>query len=492
MNNIDPATQSNWEYLFSPDSVAIIGASNTPGTWGFNSMRGLLGNESRRIYPVNPNSPEVLGVKAYKSVLNISDSLDLAVIVVAEKLVPGVLRDCVSKGVKAAVIISSGFGEMGEKGRKLEAELVKIANQGGIRFIGPNSMGHADVRTKLSTFGRVSKLPVGPVSVLSQSGSMCLSIVSNLADSGISCSKYISTGNEADLYMEDYLEYLAEDTDTRIIAAYIEGLRDGRRFLRLAKKITSRKPVVVLKAGGTKESARAVMSHTGALAGADAVYTAAFRQSGVIRVDDNNELCDVVFALLNCPLPQNNRVGILSIGGGPGALTAEACEKEGLVVGKLAESTIRKLDDHLSSRWPRRNPVDMAGASAADLPVVMNLLSALIEDQNIDIIFLHVPLIMPKNTLIRHMGFSPEKAEAYREKEEKKIKSMAEKAEKNGKVLVLIWQMREMMNDPYISSLLKKGKILAQTNANYAAKIMRHLVWYRRYLDATTDKSSPL
>ncbi len=486
--NMEPVTKDYWQYLFSPDSIAVIGASNTPGSWGYNAMKGLLGAGGRRIYPVNPNADEILGVKAYRSVVDIPDSVDLAVIVVAEKLVPEVLRECVSKAVKAAVIVSAGFAETGEPGRKLEAELVEIARRGGMRFIGPNSMGHADTRSQLSTFGQADKMTVGPVAVLSQSGNMCLKIVRHLTASGVAFSQYISTGNEADLRMEDYLEYLAEDDDTRIIAAYIEGLRDGRRFLRLAREITPRKPVVVVKVGATKESARAVMSHTGALAGADEVYTAAFRQSGVIRVDDDDELCDVVLALLSCPLPRSNRVGILSIGGGPAALTAEACEKEGLVVSTLEPSTVRKLDKYLPPRWSRRNPVDMAGPSAAEFSAIADLLWALIEDVNIDTVFLLAPIVMDKTFLSSRIGLGPGEIKAYREREERNIKLIREKVDEYGKPVVMMWQTRGMGNDPEISSLFRRERILVHTNARRAARVIRHLVWYRQYLDAAAGK----
>jgi acyl-CoA synthetase (NDP forming) len=367
-------------------------------------------------------------------------------------------------------------------------ELEEIARRGGLRFVGPNSMGHADTRTQLSTFGQSGEMPRGPVAILAQSGNMCLKIVRNLSESGVAFSKYISTGNEADLRLEDYLEYLAGDDDTKIIAAYIEGLRDGRRFFRLAKKVTARKPVVVVKAGGTKESARAVMSHTGALAGADAVYTAAFRQSGVIRVEDDDELCDVVYALLNSPLPRGNRVGILSIGGGPGAMTAEACEKEGLAIGKLEPSTITKLDKYLPSRWPRRNPVDMAGPSAAEFSVIADLLWALLEDKNLDFIFLLAPIVMDRALLASRMGLGPEAIKAYREKEEKNMMLIREKVAKYQKPVVMMWQWRGFSSDPEITSLFRKAKIVACANARRAARVMRHLVWYRQYLDATLVK----
>ena len=487
MNNKPRINRDSWQYLFAPATVAVIGASNTAGSWGNNAMRGLVTSKEIRIYPVNPNSPDVVGVKAYRSVVDIPDTVDLAVIVVAEKLVPVVMRECVTKGVKTAIIITSGFGEMGEEGRKLEAEVAAIARQGGIHFIGPNSMGHADTRSQLSTFGQFGEMPRGQVAVLAQSGSTCLKIVRSLGDSGIALSKYISTGNEADLTMEDYLEYLADDDDTKIIAAYIEGLRDGRRFFNLAKKITPHKPIVVVKVGGTEESARAVMSHTGALAGADAVYTAAFKQSGVIRVEDDDELCDVVYALLNSPLPRNNRVGILSIGGGPGALAAEACEKGGLVIGKLEPATITRLDGLLSSRWPRRNPVDMAGPSAAEISVVSSLLSVMMEDKNLDFIFLLAPIIMDKTLLAGRLGLNPEAVKAYREKEEKNMALIRDKVEEYQKPVVLMWQLRGY-SDPETTSLLRKGRFVVCTNTRRAARVLRYLVWYRQYLDSVTRK----
>ena len=476
------------KYLFSPRSVAVIGASNTKGTWGFNAMKGLPVIKGRRVYPVNPNATEILGIKAYRSVTDIPDPVDLAVIVVSEKLVASVLRECVVKGVKVATIITSGFGETGESGQEMELELVRIAHEGGIRFIGPNSMGHADTRSQLSTFGQTGKMPKGPVAVLSQSGSTCLKIVRTLEGSGIACSKYISTGNEADLRIEDYLEFLAHDDDTKLIAAYIEGIRDGGRFLKLAREITVNKPIVVVKVGGTESSAKAVMSHTGALAGSDAVYTAAFKQAGVIRVDDENELCDMVEALLHYPLPRGNRIGILSLGGGPGALTAEACEREGLSIGKLQPSTIEKLDKFLPPRWPRRNPVDMAGPSAAEFFLVAELLWPLIEDKNLDSILLLAPIVMDRKLLTSRMGLKAEQVEDIQKKEENNLKQVRKKMDEYGKPVVFMWQAPGSRGDSELSKLFHREKISVYTNARRAARVMRHLVWYRQYLDAVKGK----
>jgi acyl-CoA synthetase (NDP forming) len=326
------------------------------------------------------------------------------------------------------------------------------------------------------------------MALLSQSGTLGASIINLAASRGLGLSKFVSTGNEADLHLEDYLEYLAQDEDTHLIIAYIEGLREGKRFFRLAKEITATKPIIAIKTGTTGESSRAARSHTGALAGSDAIYTAAFRQAGVIRADDEEELCDVAVALLSQPLPRGTGTGILTMGGGFGVVTAEACEKEGLAVSTLEPSTIIKLDKYLPSRWPRRNPVDMAGPSAAEFSVIADLLWALIEDENLDFIFLLAPIVMDRALLASRMGLSPEAIKAYREKEEKNMMLIREKVEKYEKPVVTMWQMRGLSNAPDTAPLLHKAKVLVCANARRAARVLRYLVWYRQYLDATTGK----
>ena len=476
-----------WQHLFFPATVAVIGASNTTGSWGNNAIKGLMKGDNRKIFPVNPNSPEILGIKAYPSVLDIPDTIDLAVIVVAETLVPGVMQQCVTKGVKSAIVITSGFGEMGEEGRRLEKEVADIARQGGIHFIGPNSMGHADTHSQLSTFGEYGKMPRGPVALLSQSGGTCMKIVRTLVESGISLSKYISTGNEADIIIEDYLEYLAGDDDTKVIALFIEGLRDGRRFFELAKKITPHKPIVVVKIGRTAESARAIVSHTGALAGEDRVYDAAFRQSGVIRVDDDDELIDVIYALINSPLPRGSRAGVLTIGGGQGALAAEACENEGLSIGKLEPETIARLNKLLPARWPHRNPVDMAGPSAAEISVVASLLLTMMDDKNLDFVLLLAPMIMDRAFLFGRMGLGDGAIKAFRQNEEKSVLLIRDKILAYEKPVAMTWQWRGS-SDPEVVDIFNKSKFIICANSRRAARVLSYLVRYRRYLDSVTGK----
>ena len=477
---------NHWKHLFAPDSVALIGASNTRGSWGYGIMRHLLASAKRKIYPVNPTTSEVLGVPAYDSVVNIPETVDLAVIVVAAPKVPEVMRQCVQKGIKAAVVVSGGFAESGEQGGKLEAELVKIAREGGIRFVGPNTMGHADTSSGLCTLAWIEEIIPGPVALISQSGNMGHRIIHNGMSLGIGFSKFISTGNEADLHLEDYLEYLAQDEKTRVIAAYIEGLREGRRFLQLARGITINKPIIAIKAGGTRESARAVRSHTANLAGSDAVYAAAFRQAGVIRVDDDDELCDVVTALLYQPLPRASRVGILTIGGGLGVVAAEAVEREGLEVAHLAPSTIEKLDTYLPPRWSHGNPVDMAGISMDENPIVFPSLWTLMEDKNVDAILLQAPVGFSTKRL--SSMFNSEQIRAFRGKEEENLSLLRQRVAEHGKPVLVVKPAVEFASDPEVSSLFRRERLPVYSTPRRATRVLKHLVWYRRYLDAIREQ----
>jgi acyl-CoA synthetase (NDP forming) len=473
--------QDHWKSLFAPDSVAVIGASNTRGSWGYGIMRHLLTSDKRKIYPVNPTTKEVLGIPAYDNVVNIPGAVELAVIAVSAAKVPQVMQQCVRKGVKAALVVSGGFAETGKQGGKLEAELVKIAGEGGIRFIGPNSMGHVNTFAELCTLAWIGEITAGPVALLSQSGNVGHRILHNGMSLGIGFSKFVSTGNEADLHLEDYLEYLAQDDKTKVITAYIEGLREGRRFLQVARETAVKKPIVVIKAGRTRESARAIRSHTATLAGSDAVYAAAFKQAGVIRVEDDDELCDVVTALLYQPLPRTSRVGILTIGGGLGVVAAEASEREGLEVARLTPSTIEKLNACLPPRWSHSNPVDMAGISLAENPTVFSALWALMEDKNVDAILLQAPVGLSTKRL--SATFTREEIRAFRESERNNLDLLRQRIPKHGKPILMVKPAVEFASDPEVFSLLRRERLPVYSTPRRAAKVLNHLAWYKRYLD---------
>jgi acetyl-CoA synthetase (ADP-forming) len=472
----------NWQYIFAPKTVAVIGASNNPGSWGYGIMKHLLRPARRQIYPVNPNAAEVMGIKAYASVRDIPGAVELAVIAVASPRVPGVIDECVRKGVKAAVIISGGFAESGGEGKKLEAELVATARRGGIRFIGPNTMGHADTSSQLSTLAWTFDTPPGPVALISQSGNYGHRILHRGMMSGIGFSKFVCTGNEADLHFTDYLEYLADDKDSRIIAAYIEGLRDGRCFFELAKRITPHKPIIVIKGGATKASAAAAMSHTATLAGSDTVYTAAFRQAGVLRVEDDDELCDVVTALLYQPLPHGRKIGILTIGGGLGVMSAEACEKEGLEIPELAPATVTKLNAQLPPRWSHANPVDMAGISMAENEAVFPSLFAMMEDKDIDAVLLQAPIGASTDRLTTM--FDKAEIKAFRQAEEAALDQLKLRVKRQQKPVFMVKPAVEFATDPEVASLFSREGIPVYPSPRRAARVLSQLSWYRDYLNS--------
>jgi acetyl-CoA synthetase (ADP-forming) len=481
-NSEKPKGKINWQYIFDPKSVAVIGASNNPGSWGHGIMKHLLHPARRKIYPVNPNTAEIMGVKAYSSIVDIPEAVELAVIAVASTRVPQLIGECVHKGIKAAVVISGGFAESGGEGVKLEAELVKIARQGGLRFIGPNTMGHADSSSQLSTLAWTFETPPGPVALISQSGNYGHRILHRGMMSGVGFSKFVCTGNEADIHFTDYFEYLAKDKDSKIIAAYIEGLREGRRFFELAKKTTPLKPVIVIKTGATKASAAAAISHTATLAGSDEIYEAAFHQAGVLRVEDDDELCDVVTALLYQPLPRGHKIGILTIGGGLGVMSAEACEKEGLEIPELAPATVAKLNAHLPPRWSHANPVDMAGISMAENEAVFPSLFALMEDKNIDAVLLQAAIGTDNKRLTT--VFDKSEIEAYRRAEEAALDSLSQRVKQQEKPVFMVKPAVEFATDPEVASIFSREGIPVYPSPRRAARVLNHLAWYRDYLNS--------
>jgi len=363
-----PATiAANSKLLFEPRSVAFLGASSDPTKWGFRILANLIyGGFQGKIYPVNPKGGEILGLEVYRSVGDIPETPDLGVIVVPPPRVSDVVKECVNKGIKAGVVITAGFAEIGEEGERLQQEIVEIGRKGGMILVGPNSFGVVNPWNKLYSQMPPIFPPPGPVGIVSQSGNVVGTISRLAIANGLGCSKCISSGNEADLKSQDYLEYLADDPNTRVILCYIEGFKDGSRFFHIAKEVTKKKPVVMLKAGETPAGARAVKSHTASLAGTDAVFDAMCRQAGVIRVRSLDELVATGTALLCHPVPRGGRVGIVTAGGGWGALAADACAKLGLDVVSLPPETLAELDSFLPAWWNRGNPVDLVAGAFGD------------------------------------------------------------------------------------------------------------------------------
>lgn len=351
----------NLEPLFNPKSVAVVGATSNWNKWGFSTFTSALNGFRGPVYPVNNKESDVLGHKAFARVSDIPELVDLVIVVVPSTAVAAVVEDCVAKGVKAGVIISAGFAEIGKEGKKLQDEVLSIARKGNIRFIGPNCMGFWSASSELRGF--MFPLPVkdGPLAFVSQGGNVGGAVVTSGFMRGVGFHRYVSCGCAADIQIEDYIEYFGHDPEVKVILAYIEGLVDGRRFLEKVKEVTPTKPVIVLKPGKTDAAAKAITSHSGALAGSDEAYEAAFKSIGIIRVESPEELLDVAIGFLTQPLPEGRNVAILTPGGSYGILCAEACATEGLDVVKLPDRVISALDKVFPPRWSHGNPVDPAG-----------------------------------------------------------------------------------------------------------------------------------
>lgn len=353
MKELDP--------LFNPKSVAHIGATNNRNKWGFSTITSLVNTFKGPIYPVNVREESIQGLKVYKKVTDIPGPVDLAVFTIPSERVAAAMEECVQKGVKSAVIISAGFAEIGPEGQKLQDEVYAIAKRGNIRFIGPNCMGYWSASSSLAAFMMPLLVRDGPLALVSQGGNVGAAVVVAGYDRGVGFRHYVSCGCAADVQIEDYIEYFGEDPEVKVIMTYIEGLNNGARFTEVVSRVTQKKPVIVLKPGKTEAAAKAIRSHSGAMAGSDEIYDAAFKKMGATRVDGPEEMLDVAIGFLTQPLPKGRNVAIITPGGSYGVLCADACEEDGLKVIKLPDKTVQELDKIFPPRWSRGNPVDPAG-----------------------------------------------------------------------------------------------------------------------------------
>lgn len=357
---------SNLDAIFHPKSIALIGASRQPGSVGQTLLGNIIDSRFQGIvYPVNPKAKGILGIKCYPNVIEIPDVVDLAIIMVPSFLVSGVMEECGQKGIKGAILISAGFKEIGGEGITLEKELQEIIRKHNISLIGPNCLGvmNTDPETSMNaTFG--TQMPgTGNISFISQSGALCVAILDYAKESNIGFSKFMSLGNKAGLTENELLLYLKDDPKTNVILMYLEDLADGRRFISIAREITSHpenpKPIIALKAGRTLTGAKAVSSHTGSLAGSDRVYDAVFNQCGVLRGGTLEEIFDYVKAFSCQPLPKGNSVAIITNSGGPGILATDACIQRGMNVPSFSPSVKKSLKKILPPNVSLNNPIDL-------------------------------------------------------------------------------------------------------------------------------------
>ncbi len=377
-----------FQALFAPRSIAFIGASTNVFKWGFNILHHIIrGGYAGGIYPVNPQGGEWFGRQVYTSLDRIDGPIDLAVIVVKDSLVPDAVRACAARGIPAGIVITAGFSETGASGAALEREIVTLAGEAGMRLVGPNTMGiFSATPSPLQVLMTGMAIAPGQVSIITQSGNLGTSLAYRFVRRSIGLSRLISSGNEADLKVEDYLRLMEHDPQTRVICLYIEGLRDGQRFFETARRIAPDKPIVLLKGGRTASGARAAASHTGAMASDEGVFAAMCRQAGIIMVSTMDEMIDVTGMLLTQPLPKGNRIGIVTMGGGWGVIATDACEAQGLSVPPLEDAIIARLDAILPAYWSRGNPIDLVAPGT--VTVITDTVKILMESRSVDAILL--------------------------------------------------------------------------------------------------------
>lgn len=488
----------NLDALFNPRSIALIGASNNPFKWGFIVPTNILtGQYSGKLFLVNPNEKKILNREVYPNINAIPGDVDVAVVVTASNTVASITEECVQKGVKAVIVITAGFSETGEEGAKLEKEVVNIASRAGIALVGPNTMGVYSSHVSLYALMPPVRPRPGAVALVSQSGNLGTQLLDMGEQVGIGFTKFVSSGNEAAIRSEDYIEYYGKDPDTKVIIAYIEGLKGsdgGSRFMEIAREITKKKPIIVFKAGRSEAGAKAARSHSGAVAGSKQIYEAAFRQVGAIQASTIEQLLDLAKAFEGSPLPKGKRVGILTWGGGYGVVTADACEEAGLEIAKLSPNLIAELDRILPPYWSRGNPVDLVGT--LDRKVHTKCLDLLASSKDVDATialgivagasrFVELLISSPNLPDIKGAGAF---AQMFEKGDEDSISEISRLVAQHGKpvVTVTLTSTENKANE----AMMRKKNILVYSTPERAAMALSKLYEYQRYLDKTVGNRS--
>ncbi|MFO7965758.1 MAG: acetate--CoA ligase family protein [Desulfobacterales bacterium] len=370
--------------VLNAESVAVVGASKTDTKRGFQAIRTLLDEQFEgKIFPVNPKEKKILGIPCYQKISDIEEPVDLVLITTPANTIKAVLQDCGKKGVAGAVIIAGGFRELGAEGKNLEDEVIDEARRHDIRLIGPNTSGMMNLKKNLNLVG-LQHVPKGDIALISQSGNMALSIITEAKlKSRKGFSYYVGVGNELDVRFHEYLEFFKNDSATHAILMYVEGMRDGRRFLQEAYKTTLHKPIILLKGGRSKTGRRSVGSHTGAMAGISEVSRTAFKRAGIIVIEKSDILFPVAEALSNLPTIKNNRVAILADGGGHATIAADILTDLGISIPEMSEHTQQKLKKILPFTASVKNPVDVAGGTDSDPSLFAECARIMLKDHNV-------------------------------------------------------------------------------------------------------------
>ena len=451
-------------HICNPESVALVGASDKEGSFGRLFLEGLRDAGCRKIYPVNPKREEILGIKAYPSIGAVPDRVDLAILLTPTGVVLDLVKECVASGVKGAVVFASGFGELGPEGKELEREIGRIGREGGTRVIGPNCIGLFNPRAGVITYPQVlmKGIPAEPGSVggFSQSGSFVDYLVWFLAEKGLRFSTVVSCGNECDLAAEDYLEYLGQDEQTRTIVAYMEGVKDGRRFFEVAREVGRRKPIILWKGGLSEHGARAAASHTGALAGSAEIWHAMFKQTGIVNVSSVAEVVDCAVAFQYLPLPKGPRVAVIGGQGGTGVGTADNCHALGLELPSLSDRTVSRLREVLPAVGTSAgNPTDTGVASLLDPSLYEKAIEIVAGDEGVDMILV---ISTPVPACLDHVAAAAKAID----------KPLA----------VSVYALPE--SEPEIYRSLSERGVAAYPDPKRAAYVLARMAEYSRFLEA--------
>jgi len=466
------------ERILNAESVAIVGASKNETKRGYQTIRTLLDEKYEgRIYPVNPKEKSILGFKCYQKVADIEEPVDVALVATPARSLPAVLKDCGQNGVKGAVVLAGGFGEMGREGRKLENEMVAVAQKHNIRLIGPNTSGILNMHDNLNLVG-LKNAPKGNIALLTQSGNMALTLITEAKiKSRKGFSYYVGVGNEADIKFHEYLEFFRQDPNTKALLVYVEGLHNGREFVQQAQKTTLEKPIILLKSGRSSTGKRSAGSHTGALAGISEVAKTAFRRSGIIVIENSDELFPAAETLSSLPPIKNNKVAILADGGGHATIAADLLTDLGIDIPELSEKTQVKLRQILPQAASVPNPVDVAGGTDADPSVFADCARIILNDTNVGGLLI-VGLFG---------GYGIRFAESLALMEEDAAHQMGKMVKKRNKPIVL----HSLYNSerPHALELLRYYDIPVYDSLDVAVKCISVLAEYGNYLNSYHTKT---
>ncbi|MGQ9722906.1 MAG: acetate--CoA ligase family protein [Candidatus Jordarchaeum sp.] len=475
--------ESDFDALFKPRNIAVVGASNTFGKIGGATLAAVLSGEFRgEIYPVNPYENEVLGLKTYPNISSIPGDIDLVVLTVPANTALEVLRECERKGVKACIMITAGFKEVGGEGEKMQNEVSEIGRRSGMKIVGPNCMGVYSASGNLIAIMSPVNPNKGNIAMVSQSGTLGMVLMDSISRTGAGFTKFVSSGNEAVLKLEDYLDYYSSDLEARVVVAFIEGVRDGKRFRDIARELSRKKPFIAIKAGKTKAGSEAAHSHTSSIAGSIQVFRSVAKQTGIILAENSDELVDYATAFAKCPLPEGRRVGILSGAGGWAVLSADACEEYGLQVPPLPANVVDKISELAPSYWSRRNPIDLV--SSLDINLFKLCGEILFEEDVVDTLlyaYIAYDFSSSFDPLSKISIFSEEEIETFKKGSRWFMRTLAESAssvsEKYGKPVLFVTRDSEVYN------VLRNSRVPVFGSPIRAVKCIAKMVEYQEYLE---------